>query len=115
MTNSNCAAKASMIRIPYFPMAYSRLRNQKNVPMCKALQREKKYFSTCGGSRFHYPSFISTQAYNYTTFVGGGGVDYRLSSRITVRPADFEYQHWQFPPTGLTPWVFSAGASYRLF
>ncbi len=68
-----------------------------------------------GGSRFHYPSFISTQAYNYTTFAGGGGVDYRISRRITLRPADFEYQHWQFPPTGLTPWVFSAGASYRLF
>ncbi len=68
-----------------------------------------------GGSRFHYPSFISNQAYNYTTFAGGGGIDYHLSNRITVRPADFEYQHWQFPPTGLTPWVYSAGVSYSLF
>jgi len=68
-----------------------------------------------GGSRFHYPNFISNQTYNYTTFAGGGGVDYKLSSHITIRPADFEYQHWQFPPTGLTPWVYSAGVSYRLF
>ncbi|MHB1936113.1 MAG: outer membrane protein [Acidobacteriaceae bacterium] len=72
-----------------------------------------------GGSRFHYPcskSFcISNQTYNYTTFAFGGGVDYKLTSHITVRPVDFEYQHWSFPPTGLTPWVYSAGVSYRLF
>lgn len=68
-----------------------------------------------GGSRFHYPNFISNQTYNYTTFAGGGGLDYRWTSRITIRPADFEYQHWQFPPLGLTPWVYSAGVSYRLF
>ncbi len=68
-----------------------------------------------GGSRFHYPNFISNQTYNYTTFAGGGGVDYKISSRLTIRPVDFEYQHWQFPPTGLTPWVYSAGVSYRLF
>jgi opacity protein-like surface antigen len=68
-----------------------------------------------GGSRFHYPNFISNQSYNYTTFAGGGGLDYHLTSHITIRPADFEYQHWNFPPTGLTPWVYSAGVSYRLF
>lgn len=68
-----------------------------------------------GGSRFKYPSFISTQTYTYTTFAYGGGLDYKVNSHITVRPADFEYQHWDFPPTGLTPWVYSAGVSYRLF
>ena len=68
-----------------------------------------------GGSRFHYPSFISHQTYNYTTVAIGGGIDYKISSRLTIRPADFEYQHWEFPPTGLTPWVYSAGVSYRLF
>lgn len=68
-----------------------------------------------GGSRFHYPNFISNQIYTYTTFAGGGGLDYHLTDRITIRPADFEYQHWDFPPTGLTPWVYSAGVSYRIF
>ncbi|MGH9617726.1 MAG: outer membrane beta-barrel protein [Acidobacteriaceae bacterium] len=68
-----------------------------------------------GGSRFHYPSFISKQAYDYTTVVGGGGIDFHLSPHITLRPGDFEYQHWEFPPTGLTPWVYSAGISYRFF
>ena len=68
-----------------------------------------------GGSRFHYPNFISHQTFTYTTIAGGGGLDYHLTDRITIRPADFEYQHWDFPPTGLTPWVYSAGVSYRLF
>ncbi|MEO6828876.1 MAG: hypothetical protein ABI164_03635 [Acidobacteriaceae bacterium] len=67
-----------------------------------------------GGSRFHYPNFISNQAYYYTTVVGGGGLDIPLGGRLTLRPADFEYQHWNFPPTGLTPWVYSAGVSYKL-
>ena len=68
-----------------------------------------------GGSRFHYPNFISNQIYTYTTFAYGGGLDFHLNNHLTIRPVDFEYQHWQFPPTGLTPWVYSAGVSYRLF
>lgn len=68
-----------------------------------------------GGSRFHYPTFISNKIYDYTTFAYGGGLDFHLNRHFTVRPVDFEYQHWDFPPTGLTPWVYSAGLSYRLF
>jgi hypothetical protein len=68
-----------------------------------------------GGSRFHYPNFISNQVFTYTTIAGGGGLDIHLSRRFTVRPVDIEYQHWTFPPTGLTPWVYSVGFSYHLF
>jgi hypothetical protein len=68
-----------------------------------------------GGTRFHYPNFISNQAFNYTTLAGGGGLDVRLTRRFTLRPVDFEYQHLSFPPTGLTPWVYSAGLSFRVF
>lgn len=68
-----------------------------------------------GGSRFHYPTFISKTVYDYTTYAGGGGLDIHLGNRWTVRPADFEYQRWDFPPTGLTPWVYSAGVSFRVF
>jgi len=68
-----------------------------------------------GGSRFHYPNYISNQAYYYTTYAGGGGLDIILNDRWTIRPADFEYQHWDFPPTGLTPWIYSAGLSYTIF
>jgi hypothetical protein len=68
-----------------------------------------------GGTRFHYPSFLSNQVFTYTTLAGGGGLDFHLNDRWTIRPADFEYQHLSFPPTGLTPWTYSAGVSYRLF
>lgn len=68
-----------------------------------------------GGSRFHYPAFITNKIYDYTTVAGGGGLDYHLNRHWSIRPVDFEYQHWDFPPTGLTPWVYSAGVSYRLF
>jgi len=68
-----------------------------------------------GGSRFHYPTFISNKWWDYTTYAVGAGIDFRWTRHITIRPGDFEYQHWDFPPTGLTPWVYSAGVSYRLF
>lgn len=69
-----------------------------------------------GGSRFHYPPFISNQVYNYTTIAYGGGLDIKLNDRWSIRPADFEYQDFiDYPPTGLTPWVYSAGISYRIF
>lgn len=47
----------------------------------------------------------------------GGGIDYRLSKRITVRAADFEYQHWfaNNTTTALQPYMISVGISYRLF
>lgn len=68
-----------------------------------------------GGSRFKYPSFITDQTYTYTTLVGGGGLDIYLNDRWILRPVDFEYQHWDFPPSGLTPWVYSVGVAYQFF
>lgn len=68
-----------------------------------------------GGSRFRYPAVVGNQVYTYTTLVGGGGIDVPLNDKWTIRPVDFEYQHWDFPPNGLTPWVYSAGVSYTLF
>lgn len=70
-----------------------------------------------GGSRMNFgnTSTPHDQTFYYTTYAGGGGLDFKLNDRWTIRPADFEYQHWDFPPTGLTPWVYSAGVSYRLF
>jgi len=43
----------------------------------------------------------------------GGGLDYRLGHRFTVR-GDFEYQQWRVTPT-LWPYGVSAGVSYRIF
>lgn len=47
-----------------------------------------------------------------TTF--GGGVDYRLSRKFTLRAFDFEYQRWNVTPT-LWPYGGSAGLSYKVF
>jgi hypothetical protein len=43
----------------------------------------------------------------------GGGVDYRLNRRFTVRCFDFELQRWQLTPT-LYPYGASVGISYQL-
>jgi hypothetical protein len=47
-----------------------------------------------------------------TTF--GGGVDYRLSRKFTLRAFDFEYQRWNVTPT-LYPYGGSVGMSYKVF
>ncbi len=44
----------------------------------------------------------------------GGGVDYRLTRRFTLRAFDFEYQSWRVDPT-LSPYGESVGISYRIF
>lgn len=44
----------------------------------------------------------------------GGGVDYRLSRRFTLRACDFEYQQWRVTPA-LWPYGLSAGLSYKIF
>ena len=63
---------------------------------------------------------------NGTAFVltYGGGVDYRLNRKFTIRCADFEYQQWpvtSVDPLGGTtsftirPYGLNAGLSYRVF
>ncbi len=44
----------------------------------------------------------------------GGGVDYRLSRRLTLRAIDFEYQQWRVNPL-LSPYGGSVGIGYRIF
>lgn len=44
----------------------------------------------------------------------GGGVDYRLTRRLTLRAFDFEYQRWSVTPT-LRPYGGSVGISYKIF
>ena len=56
-------------------------------------------------------SFLSgrTTAYAY-----GGGVDYRLGKKFSVRLFDMEFQSWRVTPT-LHPYGGSVGVSYRIF
>lgn len=49
-----------------------------------------------------------------TTWAYGGGVDYRLGRKFTVRCFDFEYQDWDVTPT-LHPYGYSVGLSYKVF
>jgi opacity protein-like surface antigen len=53
----------------------------------------------------------------YTTIAYGGGVDIKLTRRITLRAFDFEYQQWPtwYNNQTLTPFGGSVGASYRIF
>lgn len=44
----------------------------------------------------------------------GGGVDYQLSKRLTLRAFDFEFQQWRVTPT-LYPYGGSVGISYKIF
>lgn len=49
-----------------------------------------------------------------TVLTYGGGVDYQLNSRFTLRAFDFEYQQWLVNPT-LYPYGGSVGIAYKLF
>lgn len=49
-----------------------------------------------------------------TAIAYGGGVDYRLSRRFTLRAFDFEYQSWFLTPT-LYPYGGSVGIGYKIF
>jgi len=55
-------------------------------------------------------SFLTGHAAIYAL---GGGADYRLNKRFSVR-ADFEYQRWRVTPT-LHPHAGGIGISYRIF
>jgi hypothetical protein len=56
-------------------------------------------------------SFVNGRAGDITF---GGGVDYRLTRKLTLRALDLEYQRWSVTPT-LWPYGGSVGLSYRVF
>lgn len=49
-----------------------------------------------------------------TVLAYGGGVDYRLSKKFTLRAFDFEFQQWFLTPQ-LHPYGGSVGIGYRIF
>ncbi len=56
-------------------------------------------------------SFLNGRA---SALAFGGGVDYRLTRKLTLRAFDIEYQRWSVAPT-LWPYGGSVGLSYRVF
>jgi len=84
-------------------------RRGKYVPYVKFLM---------GAGELNFPSGEGHGG--YFAMVPGGGLDYRLNYRFTVR-GDYEYQFWPsapgggLPTHGLTPNGFSIGIGYRIF
>lgn len=51
----------------------------------------------------------------FLTYAAGGGVDYALSDRWTLRLADVEIQRWtKFPYGNLQPYGITSGITFRL-
>jgi opacity protein-like surface antigen len=51
-----------------------------------------------------------------TTFAFGGGVDVKLTKRISLRAVDAEYHYWpQWGNSSLSPYGASVGMSYKVF
>ena len=44
----------------------------------------------------------------------GGGLDYRLTNRIMLRPVDFTSERWDFSIHALSPYVLGFGRSFRI-
>ena len=68
-----------------------------------------------GLGHMHVPlTPVNRLAADETDFLvyGGGGVEYQLTRRLVIRPADVEYQRWSFR-TGLTPLVLTTGAAFH--
>ncbi len=66
-----------------------------------------------GNGRFSFPNSYAHG--NYYVVSAGGGVDYRLSRRFSLRIADMEYQRWpSFTFGPLSSIGASAGIRYRI-
>ncbi len=53
---------------------------------------------------------------NFTALAFGGGVDVRLTKRISIRAFDGEYQYWpSWGNSSISPYGASAGIGYKIF
>jgi hypothetical protein len=67
-----------------------------------------------GFGRFNYPYNLGQD--NDLVIAPGGGLDYRLTNRLRLRLADFEYQFWpQFHYGALSSYGVSSGIRVRIF
>ena len=52
----------------------------------------------------------------FTALAFGGGLDLKVTKRISLRAADFEYQYWPaWGNSSLSPYGASMGIGYRIF
>ena len=62
------------------------------------------------------PVYVTSKSSSssHKIYAFGGGVDYTAKHHLNVRVIDMEYQGWpSFGPSGLTPFVITAGAAYN--
>jgi hypothetical protein len=53
---------------------------------------------------------------SFTAFAFGGGMDVKLTKRVSIRAFDAEYQYWpNWGNSTVSPYGASAGVSYRVF
>jgi hypothetical protein len=73
------------------------------------------YGKALGGlSKMNFGSGIGTG--QYTDFAFGGGVDVKLTKRISLRAADVEYQYYPWwGNSTLSPYGASVGVGYKIF
>jgi hypothetical protein len=83
----------------------------ERVPIINSFHKFTPYGKVLVG--FGNGSWLSGNALVLTY---GGGVDYRLNRKFTIRCADFEYQQWKIN-SALTIWPYglNAGLSYKVF
>lgn len=60
-----------------------------------------------------YQDNIGRPAGFYFAYAVGGGLDIRVSNRITVRAIDLESQRWPNYGNGLSPTVYTVGVAYH--
>jgi len=67
-----------------------------------------------GFGKMNFENNIATG--RFTDISYGGGVDLRVTRRITLRAVDLEYQQWpKFLSSSLYPYGASMGIGYRIF
>jgi hypothetical protein len=80
--------------------------------------RSNVYAKALGGySKMNFGSNFENVAYRYTDFAFGGGVDVKLTKRISLRAADVEYHYWPWwaGNSALSPYGASVGIGYKIF
>jgi len=97
--NVNASTYVGGLRLsPYMP-------ERKFYPYAKVM---------AGLGRFNFPYNYGSGT--YFAIAAGGGLDMRLTHRMRIRVADFEYQDWPTFTYGSMPsWGISSGVRFRVF
>jgi hypothetical protein len=79
------------------------------------LGRAKLYAKALAGfSKMNFDAFGDHG--KFTDIAFGGGVDVKLTKRLSLRAADFEYQYWpQWGNSSISPYGASMGIGYKIF